>query len=359
MMKKVKNRLGLSPTLLLLLLAIPITFVLNLTGATETTIFISAAVAIVPLAEILGSATEVIASEIGPRGGGLLNATLGNATEIIISIFALKSGLVTLVLASLTGSILGNLLLVLGMALLAGGIKHGTQKFDKSTAKTDATLLIIVIIGMGIPSLFNASLEPSNGLAAEDVSIGIAIIMLVIYVLYLIYNMTNQQAIAEEMKREEATKPPWGLKYAVSLLVIAVALIAVLSEILVGAVEGLTEVLGWSEFFVGIIIIPIVGNAAEHTVAVTQAYKNEMDLSLSIAIGSSIQIALFVAPLLVFISLLVGHPLKLEFNVFEIAAITAASIITTFVSQDGESNWLEGAMLLAVYLILVVGFFYL
>jgi len=251
------------------------------------------------------------------------------------------------------------LLLVLGMALVAGGIKHGTQKFDKAIAKTDATLLIIVIIAMGIPSLFNASLEPADGLAAEDVSIGIAVIMLVIYVLYLLYNMTNQKAIAEEIKREEATKPPWGLTHAVILLVVSVALIAVLSEMLVGAVEGLTGMLGWSEFFIGIIIIPIVGNAAEHTVAVQQAYKNEMDLSLSIAIGSSIQIALFVAPLLVFISLLVGNPLKLEFNVFEIAAITAAAIITTFVSQDGESNWLEGAMLLAVYLILVVGFFFL
>jgi Ca2+:H+ antiporter len=358
-MTQVKNWLGLNTLLLLFLLALPAAIILNMMGAGATLIFIAAAISIVPLAGMLGTATEAVAEKTGPRWGGLLNATLGNSTEIIISFFALKTGLVTVVLASLTGSILGNLLLVLGMALLAGGIKHGTQMFDRSNAKTDATLLIIVIIAMGIPSLFNASIEPIDGMAAEGVSIGTAVVMLVIYGLYLLYNMTNQEAIAEEAKREEASTPHWTMTHAGIVLVASVALIALLSEILVSAIEGFTETLGWSEFFIGIIIIPIVGNAAEHTVAITQALKNEMDLSLSIAIGSSLQIALFVAPLLVFISLLVGNPMKLEFDAFEIAAITAASIITAFVSQDGESNWLEGAMLLTVYVILAVGFFFL
>lgn len=357
-MAKLSNWVGLPSILLILLLAIPIALLLNVLSAGALPIFIAAAIGIAPLAGMLGEATETVAHKIGPRFGGLLNATLGNATEIIISIFALKSGLVTVVLASITGSILGNLLLVLGMSLLAGGIKHGIQKFDQSNAKTDATLLIMVVIALGIPSIFNFEIEP-DVVAAEQLSIGVAITMLVLYGLYLLFSMTNERVKVEEEQMDEQVAPAWSTQHAVVIMIIAVVLIAILSEVLVGAIEGLTDSLGWSEFFIGIIIIPIIGNAAEHSVAIEQAMKNQMDLSLSIAIGSSLQIALFVAPILVFISLLAGNPMRLEFNVFEIAALMAASFIAAIVSLDGESNWFEGVMLLIVYVILAIGFFFL
>ena len=357
-MTKLTNWLGIPPLLIIFLLAVPTASILNILNGGEIVVFIAAAIGIIPLAAMLGTATEAVAGRIGPRFGGLINATLGNATEIIISIFALQSGLVTVVLASITGSILGNLLLVLGMALLVGGIKNGIQYFNRNNAKTDATLLILVVFTLSIPAFFDLSIGPDL-ISAESLSIGAAIAMLVLYGLYLLFTMTNKEAIEEEARRTEETSLDWSMAHAGIILFAAVIVIAVLSEMLVGAIEGLREALGWSEFFIGIIIIPIVGNAAEHTVAIQQAFKNEMDLSLSIAVGSSLQIALFVAPLLVFLSLLVGNPMRLDFNFYEIIAISGASIVTALVSLDGESNWLEGVMLLSLYIILAVGFFFL
>ena len=360
-MSKVKHALGLNIWLLILSLAIPVVILLELTHANPTILFVLSAAGVIPLAAMIGEATEVLAEKIGPRMGGLLNATLGNAAEIIISVSALRAGLVSLVLASLTGSILGNLLLVLGLSLLAGGIKFGTQKFNRENANIDATMLILAVIALGIPSIFNLELEP-NFTAVEGLSIGASIAMLVMYGLSIVYSLTarkDKDEVDPLARPAVHTGAGWGTRHAVIMLVVAVAFIVVLSEILVGSVESVTEALGLSEFFLGIILIPLVGNVAEHIVAMQVSLKDQMDLSLSIAIGSSIQVALFVAPLLVFISLLVGNPMQLEFSYFEIAAVMAASFIAALVSLDGKSNWLEGAMLLIVYVILAVAFFFL
>ncbi|HLF25906.1 MAG TPA: calcium/proton exchanger [Anaerolineae bacterium] len=355
---RLKDLLGLSLPLIGLLVFIPISIALELAHADPLLRFITSAVGVVPLAGLIGEGTEALAAHTGPRLGGLLNATLGNAAELIIALAALREGLIDLVLASITGSILGNLLLVLGAALLIGGIKNGTQKFDRASAGLDATLLILSVIALGIPSLFNFAIEP-NFASVEGLSIGASIAMLIMYALAILHSLTARTHEGDPIAREAHPVALWSPRRALIALVIAVGLIVVLSEILVGAVEPVTATLGLSEFFLGIILVPIVGNVAEHLVAVQVAVKNKMDLSLSIAIGSSLQIALFVAPVLVFLSLLVGHPLKLEFNNFELAAVAAASIIAAFVSLDGESNWLEGAMLLVVYAILALAFFFL
>lgn len=355
---RVEHWVGLGPVLLLLALFIPITIALELAHSDPIFIFLAAAFGIIPLAGMIGHGTEELSEKVGERAGGLLNATLGNAAELIIAFSALRAGLVTLVLASITGSILGNLLLVLGASLLLGGLKNGIQKFDRRSANIDATMLILAVIAIGIPSLFNWSLEPDFN-AVEGLSIGAAIAMLVMYALSVIYSFTTKSTDGDPMTREAHAPEGWSTIHSLIVLVIAVGLIVYLSEALVGVVEPVTEELGLSEFFLGIILIPIVGNVAEHLVAVQVALKNKMDLSLSIAIGSSLQIALFVAPLLVFISLAVGHPMPLEFNQFELAAMISAAFIGVLVSLDGESNWLEGAMLLTVYVILGVGFFFL
>ncbi|NKQ34412.1 MAG: calcium/proton exchanger [Chloroflexi bacterium] len=360
MFKKVHDVTGLNKFLLPFTLLIPLAIVLELMHANPLFILITSALAIVPLAAVIGEATEVVADKIGPRFGGLVNATLGNAAELIIAMVALQAGLINLVLASITGSILGNLLLVLGLALLMGGFKHGTQKFSRANASIDATMLIVAVIALGIPSMFNLALEP-NFTAVEGLSMTAAIAMLLMYGLAILYSFTAKPEDKDPIAREPAPLEElhWSMRHAIILLVVAVAFIALMSEFLVGAVEPVTETLGLSEFFLGIILIPLVGNAAEHMVAVQVAMKNEMDLSLSIAIGSSLQIALFVAPLLVFLSLLVGNPMPLEFSYFELAALTAASFVAALVSLDGESNWLEGAMLLMVYVILGLAFFFL
>lgn len=356
---KAKQQTGLGLPMLVMALAIPLAVIFDLSGGNPLLIFGLSALGVVPLAAVIGQATEVLADKIGPRFGGLLNATLGNAAELIISLMALRAGLTDLVLASITGSILGNLLLVLGLSLLMGGLKHGVQSFNRENAGLDATLLILSVIALGIPSLFNQALEP-NFTAVEGLSLGASVAMLVMYGLVIVYQFTTHTAAdVDPIAHEVHETMGWGTRQAVILLVVAVALIALMSEILVGAVEHVTESLGLSEFFLGIILIPLIGNAAEHLVAVQVAMKDKMDLSLGIAIGSSLQIALFVAPILVFLSLLLGNPLKLEFTYFEIAAVMAAAFITAFVSLDGKSNWLEGAMLLVVYAILAVAFFFL
>jgi len=353
-----KQWLGLGTLMLILALCIPAAILLELSHANPVLVFVVTAVGVVPLAGMIGQATEALAEKVGQRLGGLLNATLGNAAELIISLVALRAGLVSLVLASITGSILGNLLLVLGFSLLAGGIKNGKQTFNRANAGIDGTLLILSVIALGIPSLFNWELEP-NFASVEGLSIGASIAMLVMYALVIVYSFTSHVEQDDPLAREAHGPAGWTTTHALIILVIAVALIVWLSEILVGAVEHVTESLGLSEFFIGIILIPLIGNAAEHLVAVQVAMKNKMDLSLSIAIGSSLQIALFVAPLLVFLSLLLGNPMQLEFNQFELAAVAAAAFIAAFVSVDGESIWLEGAMLLVVYVILGLAFFFL
>ena len=344
-----------------LLVLVPVALLSRYLGGPAVLTFGAAALGIVPLAALLGRATEALAERAGPQVSGLINGTLGNAAELIITFFAIRAGLLELVKASITGSILGNLLLVMGASLLVGGLRHGVQRFDRTQAGLNATMLMLAVIALGIPSLFSHAIEVGTGhMAVEYLSLGVAGAMLLVYVLSQFYLLRNGSGgPAPGAHRAPSGAPAWPLWKTVGGLVLSTALIAWLSEVLVAAVEPALEHLGWTEFFIGVVIIPLVGNAAEHMVAVQVAAKDEMDLSLGISVGSGLQVALFVAPVLVFLSLAMGNPLTLVFNTFELAALGAASIIAALVSQDGESNWMEGVQLLVVYLILALGFFFL
>lgn len=343
----------------LLLLFIPASLLAHWAGTNEIFVFASSALAIIPLAKLLGEATEVLAEKTGPRIGGLLNATFGNAAELIITLAAIRAGQIQLVLASLTGSILGNLLLVLGFSMFMGGLKNGRQIFDRRQVDTDATMTILALIAMTVPSLF--SLYIPDGQLVEELSLTTAAAMLILYMLFVVYTLqscTKEKCNAVTV-REALPSHAWSAGRATAFMGLSMIGIALMSELLVASVEAVTDTLGLTPFFVGIIIVPIIGNVAEHLVSVQAAMQDKMDLSLSIALGSSLQIALFVTPVLVFVSLLLNSPLTLQFNQLELIALTAASMISALVSLDGESNWLEGAMLLAVYGILSLAFFFL
>jgi Ca2+:H+ antiporter len=372
-MKKMTAYLRKHP-LNLLLLAIPLALLAFWLGWGELWVFILSALAIVPLAGYIGESTEALTLYTGPRIGGLLNATLGNAAELIITIVAIREGLLDLVKASIIGSILGNILLVLGMAFLLGGLRHGEQRFDSKHAGRNAILLLLAVIAMVIPSLVSHSIGPDTSTRVEALSLGVAATMIVLYVAGLIYGYQAPKGplnapvggdaelvrIVEKSHRtDKEIHSAWSLRTAIIVLVGATVGVALLSELLVGAVQPVVVSLGISEFFVGVILIPIIGNVAEHLVAVKVAMQNKMDLGVEIAVASSLQVALFVAPILVFISLMLGNPLQLIFNQFELLALIAGVLVAVLVSQDGESNWLEGAELLAVYVILALAFFLL
>ncbi len=354
--------------LVILLLALPLTLVAQSLGWSPVAVFIIACVGIIPLASFIGKATEDLAAHTGPQLGALLNATLGNAAELIITITAVQAGLLQLVLASITGSIIGNLLLVLGFSMVVGGVRHGVQKFDRVNASRNAILLVLAVIALVIPSVFSASIgvapqtvTEAGHSSVEALSIGVAIIMLVLYGLGLFDSARATRAhpspISVTLPHGEVPHVP--LWQSLLTLAIATAGVVWMSETLVHVAEEVIVSVGISEFFLGIILVPLIGNVAEHLVAVQVAAKNKMDLSTEIAISSSLQIALFVAPLLVFISLLLGHPMQLIFNQFELLALLAAVVIAVLVSNDGESTWLEGAALLGIYLILGLAFFVL
>ncbi len=345
--------------LYVLLLALPLVLVGQLGRWSPAALFLVAALGIIPLAAMIGDATEDLATHTDPRIGALLNATLGNAAELIITITAVRAGLLELVKASITGSIIGNLLLVLGFSMAAGGIRYGTQTFNKANASRNAILLVLAVTTLIVPSAFSQSIQQANGSGSVEVlSVGVAIIMIALYALGL-FDASRSKDSPLSARVTQADLPVRPLMQSVIILVIATAGVAWLSEALVGAAEGVIKGLGISEFFIGIILVPIIGNVAEHLVSVQMALKNKMDLSTEIAISSSLQIALFVAPLLVFISLLLGHPLQLILNRFELLALLASVAISAIVSADGESTWLEGAGLLAIYLILGLAFFLL
>ena len=345
--------------LLVLLIALPFVLAGQLLGWSALAVFLLAAVGIIPLAAMIGAATEDLAAHTDPRVGALLNASLGNAAELIITVTAVRAGLLELVKASITGSIIGNLLLVLGFAMVAGGIRNGTQTFNKTNASRNAILLVLAIIAFIIPSIFSQSIKANGGTGSvEALSIGVAIVMIVLYALGL---LAAARAADNPLSHEpeDAARPARSLKESIIMLVISTLGVVWLSEALVYAAEGVISGLGVSEFFLGIILVPLIGNVAEHLVSVQMAIKNKMDLSTEIAISSSLQIALFVAPLLVFISLLLAHPLQLILNTFELLALLASVAISVLVSADGESTWLEGAGLLGIYLILGLAFFLL
>jgi Ca2+:H+ antiporter len=358
-MKKVTSIVRENP-ISVLLVVLPFAILGEIFHWSPIAIFITSAIAIIPLAGFIGAATEVLAFHTNPRVGGLLNATLGNAAELIITITAIRAGYLELVKASITGSILGNLLLVLGMSILLGGLRHGVQTFNRKQASNNSIMLVLTVVILLIPSLLGHYIGNTEtpGPRVEALSLGVASVMIVLYVLGLIYSykVIEGPVVVEEAGHETAPKG-WSLRTGIMVLVLSTVGVAYLSEVLVGSVESVVTTLGLSEFFIGLIFIPIIGNVAEHIVAVQVALKNKMTLSVEIAIASSLQIALFVAPLLVFISLLIGHPLALVFNQLELIALIAGVLIAALVSADGESNWLEGAELLAIYIILGLTFF--
>lgn len=348
------------PRIQWLLSFLPVALLAEALQLGDLVVFASSALAIVPLAGTLGKATEVLAERTGPRIGGLLNASLGNAAELIITLVAISAGQIELVRASITGSILGNLLLVLGLSMLLGGLKNGRQRFDRHLVDTDATMTILAMIAMSVPSLFSHYIEPDQ-LRVEELSLTTAATILILYVLSIVYTLKSGCSRESDAPIPEPASSAggWSMNLALGVMCLSMAGIALMSELLVGSVQAVTDTLGLTPFFVGIIIVPIIGNVAEHLVSLQAARQNKMDLSLSIALGSSLQIALFVTPVLVFASLALGNPLTLQFNQLELIALTAASLISALVSLDGESNWLEGAMLLAVYGILGLAFFFL
>jgi Ca2+:H+ antiporter len=342
-----------------LLLGFPLAVLGSLLHWNPTINFVTACIGLVPLAGLIGEATEALSVKTGPKIGGFLNATLGNAAELIITITAIKAGLLDLVKASITGSIIGNLLLVTGFSVFLGGLKNGVQRFNRTHATINATMLVLGVIALSVPSLFNHTLSGAQLSIAttEAISLGVAGVMIVLYVLGLIYSLRATDSAMTMTTASEA--PRWSINTSLIVLTTSTAAVVWLSEILVNAVDAVMVASGLSEFFLGIILIPIIGNVAEHLVAVQVAIKNKIELSLEIALGSSLQIALFVAPVLVFVSLAFGQQLNLVFNQFELLAVVAAVIVAALVSSDGETNWLEGAQLIAVYIILGVAFFFL
>ena len=348
-----------------LLLAVPVAFGIRFVPAwkNDSLLFVAAGIGIIPLAGWLGRATEQLSARAGAGIGGFLNATFGNAAELIIALMALSKGLTTVVKASLTGSIIGNLLLVLGASAFAGGVRFPRQRFNETAARASATAMSMGAAALIIPTVFHVAANSRPGgwspAAEQRLSLAIAIVLFLTYVATLLFSLVTHKALFAGEPEVETHEPAQPLARAVALLGVATVLLAFLSEFLVGSIESARHTLGLTQTFVGVIVVALVGNAAEHTTAIWAALKNKMDLSLGIAVGSSLQIALFVTPALVFASYAFGRPMDLEFSLPEIVAIVISIWITQQVGGDGESNWLEGVQLLSVYLVMAILFFYL
>jgi Ca2+:H+ antiporter len=349
----------------LLLVMTPAAVALYLAQASPLLIFTAAALAIIPMAGVLGESTGTLAEYAGPAAGGLLNATMGNATEFIIALVALHAGHIKVVKASLSGSIIGNLLLVLGLSIVVGGAKHNVLRFPRNTASMHSTMLMIAAAGLIMPAIFGLTAYGSlvhNSPGLEGLSLWTSGALIVVYLANLIFVFRTHRAqfnVSGTAAGQEPTGAPQASRtQAVIALVLATGLVAALSELLVTQIEQVTQALGMTELFVGVIVVAIVGNAAEHSTAILMARRNQMELSLTIAAGSSTQIALLVAPALVFISLAMGHPMTLAFHGFEIIAIVLSVVIVEMISKDGETNWFEGVQLLALYVILGAAFYF-
>jgi Ca2+:H+ antiporter len=323
-------------------------------------VFATAAIAIVPLASWMGRATEQLADRAGEGVGGLLNATFGNAAELIIALSALRAGLHDVVKASIAGSIVGNILLVMGAAMLAGGFRYNEQHFNAPGVRSLATMLTLAAIALVTPAAYNAvAAETATG-GQGALSISISVVLLTVYACFLRFSLRTHSGLftGSAAPAEGEHADPWPLARAIAILAGATVAVAWISEILVGAIEPTAHELGLSDVFVGVFVVAILGNAAEHSSAITAALRNRMDLSLSIAIGSSVQVALFVAPLLVLASLVIGpEPMDLLFSTGLVLLVLLAVLITGQVAGDGRSDWLKGVQLLAVYLILGIAFF--
>ncbi|HEY2604102.1 MAG TPA: calcium/proton exchanger [Thermoleophilaceae bacterium] len=352
----------------LLAVFIPAAIVLDLANAPDTAIFFTAAVGVIPTAALMGEATEELAAQSGPGIGGLLNVTFGNAPELIIALFALGKGLQEVVKASIVGSIISNILLVLGAAMFFGGWRREKQTFNRTMAHSQAAMLLLALVAVVMPALLElirghglpvvGDTRVNYGSKVETVSAIVSVILLFSYAAGLYFSLsTHRQLFNPYLEDDDDHRVKWSVRRSVLLLAVAGIGVAVMSELLVGSIEHAAKSVGLSQFFIGIVVVAIVGNAAEHWVAVLVARKDKMDLAVNIAVGSSAQVALFVAPILVLISFVLGpHPMALVFNGYEVAAMLLAVIIANFTTQEGESNWFEGLQLLGVYVVLGVVF---
>jgi Ca2+:H+ antiporter len=347
---------------------IPIALVLDLAGASALLVFASSAVGMVPAAAVMGEATEQLASRSGPGVGGLVNVTFGNAPELIIAIFALSDGLQEVVKASLVGSIVGNALLVLGAAMLAGGWARTRQNFERTAAQTQAGMLMLTVLALALPSLLAlarhlrlpsvSEVRHSFGPDLQHVSIAVSVVLIATYAAGLFFSLRTHRDLFNPAGGQTDSASAWPVRRSVATLAAAGVLVAAMSDVLVGSIEHASHEIGLSQFFVGAFVVAIVGNAAEHYVAVTAAAKDKMDLAVNIAIGSGAQVGLFVAPVLVLVSFTVGpSPMALVFNGYEIAALLAAGLAATALVSDGESTWFEGFQLLALYVVIGIIFY--
>jgi Ca2+:H+ antiporter len=347
---------------------IPVALVLDLTGASPSLVFGASALGIVPTAALMSEATEQLAARAGPGIGGLVNVTFGNAPELIIAVFALIDGLQEVVKASLVGSILGNSLLVLGAAMLVGGRKRTRQTFDRTAAQAQGGMLLLTVVALALPSLLElaghvslpsvSQTRRNFGGSVEQVSLAVALVLIATYLAGLFFSLRTHRDLFNPGSDEEVSDSVWSVRRSVGTLAVAGVLVGVMSELLVGSIEHASRAIGVSQFFVGASVVAIVGNAAEHYVAVVAAAKDKMDLAVNIAIGSSAQIGLFVAPVLVLLSFLFGpSPMALVFNPYEIGALLAAGLVATSLASDGESTWFEGVQLLALYAVIGIVFY--
>ncbi len=344
------------PRLEWLLVFVPVAIFLELTHGPDVAIFITSALAVLPLAVLMGHATEELSIRSGPQLGGFLNATFGNLAELILAFFLILEGEMAIVKASLTGAIIGNVLLILGLSFLVGGWNRQQQTFSLASAELHSSTLVIAVVALLMPALFYTAGDVTE-FRTEAVSVGVSVVLMATYAFSLLFAMkTHRSLFAHEASHEE---PKWSLKRAITTLAIATVFVAVMAEFLVGALEHTTDELGLSHLFVGLIIVPLISNAAEHASAIFLAAKDKMSVAIEIAIGSSVQIALFVAPVLVFLSLLTGEHLDLIFTGFEIAAVGFSAAILSFIALDGRSNWFEGVLLLSAYVIMAISFFFL
>lgn len=349
----------------LLLVFVPAAFVLEYAlHASATVIFVVSCLGVIPLAGMMGHATEELAERMGEGVGGLLNATFGNAAELIIAIIALRAGLFDLVKASITGSIIGNILLVFGLSTLAGGLRYQTQKFNSTAASAGSTLLVLSAVALLTPAVFHSLVGSTAQTAERHLSLEISIVLIITYALSLVFTLKTHRFLytgdINKEDDEEGDAHPRPMWKPIALLLAATVGIAFMAEFLVGAATETAEALGWSEVFVGVIVVAIIGNAAEHSTAILMSMKNKMDIAINIAVGSSIQVALFVAPVLVLLSYAIApRPMDLIFTPLEVLAVAVSVLIMAQVAGDGESHWMEGVQLLAVYAILGIAFFFL
>lgn len=343
--------------LIAVILGVPLSVIGHMMQWSDVLMFIIYCLTIIALAAFMGRATESLAVVAGPRIGGLLNATFGNAVELIISIFALKEGLTAVVLASLTGSVLGNLLLVGGLSFFIGGLKFKRQEFNVYDARHNSGLLIFaVIVAFVIPEVFASEMDEAKTMS---LSVGISIILIILYLAALFFKLVTHRGVYQHKSEEveEHEKPEWSMWKAIAVLFLSTLAVAYVSESLVSTIEVVSESFGWSELFIGVIIVAIVGNAAEHASAIIMAVKNRMGVAVEIAVGSTLQVAMFVAPILVLVSLLFENQMSLVFTWPELIAMVTAVFLTIAISNDGDTNWFEGATLLGAYIIMGIGFY--